>query len=288
MKLLKKFTCITILFNFFMTSTLISVYAADTTELNWYYMAKGKGNIAEQPKESINFLKNCSGYYLGNTGEKVIYLTFDEGYENGNTGKILDTLKELEVPAAFFVTKPYIDSQPDLIKRMVNEGHIVGNHSVHHPSMASIHDKEKFKAEFTGVEDAYRNLIGADMPKYFRPPMGKYSKKSLEITKELGYKTIFWSFAYKDWLVNSQPSESYAIEKITNGSHSGCIMLLHAVSDTNTKVLKTVIQSLKSDGYVFKSLDYIDTTIETKEERDAKFNYAPQKILAKQYPNIIN
>ena len=286
MKLLKKTTCITMLFNFFMTSTLLPVYAADTNELNWYYMAKGKGNVAEQPKESADFLKDCAGYYVGDTTQKVIYLTFDEGYENGNTGKILDILKEVEVPAAFFVTKPYIDSQPDLIKRMVNEGHIVGNHSVHHPSMASIHDKEKFKAEFTGVEEAYKNLIGSDMPKYFRPPMGKYSKQSLEMTKELGYKTIFWSFAFKDWLVNSQPSESYAIEKMTNGAHPGCIMLLHAVSITNTNVLKTVIESLKADGYVFKSLDYLDDSNETEAEAQAKFNYAPQKILAQQYTTI--
>lgn len=286
MKLLKKITCITMLFNFFMSSTLLPVYAADTTELNWYYMAKGKGNIAEQPKESTDFLKDCAGYYVGDTNQKVIYLTFDEGYENGNTGKILDILNETKVPAAFFVTKPYIDSQPDLIKRMVNEGHIVGNHSVHHPSMASIHDKEKFKAEFTGVEEAYKTLIGSDMPKYFRPPMGKYSRESLEMTKELGYKTIFWSFAYKDWLVDSQPSESYAIEKITNGGHPGCIMLLHAVSITNTKVLKNVIESLKADGYVFKSLDYLDNANETEAEAKAKFDYAPQKILAQQYTTI--
>ena len=116
--------------------------------------------------------------------------------------------------------------------------------------------------------------------------MGKYSKQSLEMTKELGYKTIFWSFAYKDWLVNSQPSESYAIEKITNGGHPGCIMLLHAVSITNTNVLKTVIESLKADGYVFKSLDYLDNSNETEAEAQAKFNYAPQKILAQQYTTI--
>lgn len=227
---------------------------SDEDELNWYYVGKGKDQIAEGPKESIDFLKENSAYYLGDTSKKVLYLTFDEGYENGNTGKILDILKELKIPAAFFVVKPYIDTEPDLIKRMVDEGHIVGNHTVHHPSIAQIHDKEKFNAEFSGVENAFKELTGKDMPKFFRPPMGKYSKKSLQMTKDLGYKTIFWSFAYKDWLVHNQPSESYSIEKIRKGAHPGSIMLLHAVSDTNTKILPTILKTLQEEGYEFKPL----------------------------------
>lgn len=234
-------------------------FFSDEGELNWYYVGKGKDQIAEGPKESVGFLKENSAYYLGDTSKKVIYLTFDEGYENGNTGKILDALKELNIPAAFFVVKPYIDKEPELVKRMVAEGHIVGNHTVHHPSMASIHDKEKFKEEFAGVENAYKELIGQDMPKFFRPPMGKYSKQSLQMTKDLGYKTIFWSFAYKDWLVNNQPSEGPAIEKISKGGHPGCIMLLHAVSDTNAKILKTVLKNFQSEGYEFKSLNDLPT-----------------------------
>jgi len=232
---------------------------SDEDELNWYYVGKGKGQIAEAPRESINFLKENSAFYLGDTSNKVLYLTFDEGYENGHTGQILDILKEYNVPAAFFVVKPYIIKEPELIKRMVDEGHIVGNHSVHHPSMAQIHDNEKFKAELNGVEDAYKELIGEDMPTFFRPPMGKYSKESLQLTKDLGYKTIFWSFAYKDWLINNQPSESYALEKICKGAHPGSIMLLHAVSNTNTKILPTVIKTLKEDGYEFKSLNDLPT-----------------------------
>lgn len=232
---------------------------SDEGELNWYYVGKGKDQVAEPPKESASFLKENSAYFLGDTSKKVLYLTFDEGYENGNTGKILDTLKELKVPAAFFVVKPYIDKEPDLIKRMVDEGHIVGNHTVHHPSIAQVTDKEKFDAEFNGVADAYKELTGQDMPKFFRPPMGKYSKNSLKMTKDLGYKTIFWSFAYKDWLVNNQPSEKYAIEKICKGAHPGAIMLLHAVSDTNAKILETVIKTLQSEGYEFKSLNELPT-----------------------------
>ncbi|MDU1855468.1 MAG: polysaccharide deacetylase family protein, partial [Clostridium baratii] len=156
---------------------------------------------------------------------------------------------------AFFVVKPYITSHPETVKRMVKEGHLVCNHSSTHPSMASITDKDKFKKEFTDVEDAYKELIGSDMPKYFRPPMGKYSENSLKMTDELGYKSIFWSFAYRDWLVDNQPSESYGIEKIKYGAHPGGILLLHAVSDTNTKILKEVLTSLKDEGYEFKSLD---------------------------------
>ena len=224
-------------------------------ELNWYYVGKGKDQIAESPRESSDFLKENDACYLGDTSKKVLYLTFDEGYENGHTGKILDILKQNQVPAAFFVVKPYITTQPELIKRMVAEGHIVGNHTVHHPSMAQIHDTEKFKAELKGVEDAYKEIIGQDLPKFFRPPMGKYSKQSLQMTKDLGYKTIFWSFAYKDWLVNNQPAENYAIQKINKGAHPGSIMLLHAVSETNTKVLETVIKTLKEEGYEFKSLN---------------------------------
>ena len=188
---------------------------SDDSELNWYFVNRGKGY----------------------------------------TPKILDILKEEKVPAAFFVVKPYITQNPEIIKRMADEGHLVCNHSNHHPSMATITDPEKFKAEFTDVEAAYKEIVGSDMPKFFRPPMGKYSVNSLKKTKELGYKTIFWSFAYKDWIIDNQPSEEEAIKKITNGVHPGCIMLIHAVSKTNTAVLKTVIEQIRADGYEFKSLN---------------------------------
>ncbi|MDS0527293.1 delta-lactam-biosynthetic de-N-acetylase [Clostridium sp. SHJSY1] len=225
------------------------------TELNWNFVpSKVPGEIPQPAKESIDFLKDCNGYYLGDTSQKVLYLTFDEGYEKGYTSNILDTLKELEVPAAFFVTKPYIDKQSDLITRMVNEGHLVCNHSHHHYSMASIHDKDAFNKEITDVEDTFKTLTKQNMPKFFRPPMGKYTKESLEMTKELGYKTIFWSFAYRDWFINDQPSEEYAIKKIKSGVHPGSILLLHAVSKTNTNILKTVLTDLKSEGYEFRPL----------------------------------
>lgn len=235
-----------------------NVSISDDTELNWYFVGRGKDNLPEGPKESLDIIKDYNAYFLGDNNNKVIYLTFDEGYENGYTEKILDVLKDEKVPAAFFVVKPYIATNPEIIKRMANEGHLVCNHSSHHPSMASILDVDKFKKEFTDVEEAYKEIVGSDMPKFFRPPMGKYSINSLKKTKDLGYKTIFWSFAYRDWIIDNQPSEEMAIKKITNGVHPGCIMLLHAVSKTNANVLKTVLQQLKADGYEFKSLNELN------------------------------
>jgi len=255
LKKLKKLTLIIITLFSILNLTTLETIASDDLELNWYFVKRGDAKTPEQPKESQSFLSEYDGYYVGDTTSKVLYLTFDEGYENGNTPRILDTLKEENVPAAFFVVKPYIKQEPDIVKRMVAEGHLVCNHTSHHPSMASIKDSEKFKLEFSEVEDEYKALIGEDMPKFFRPPMGKYSKNSLKQTKDLGYKTIFWSFAYKDWLVDNQPEEKAAIKKIVSGAHPGSIMLLHAVSNTNAKILKDVIQELKSQGYEFKSLN---------------------------------
>lgn len=255
MKNFKKITLALLTLLSIFSLTTQKVMASDDLELNWYFVKRENGKTPEPPKESASFFSDYNAYYVGDTNSKVLYLTFDEGYENGNTPKILDTLKEENVPAAFFVVKPYIKQEPDIIKRMVEEGHLVCNHSSHHPSMASIKDDEKFKLEFSEVEDEFKALTGEDIPKFFRPPMGKYSKNSLKKTQDLGYKTIFWSFAYRDWLTDNQPEEKAAIKKIVDGAHPGSIMLLHAVSDTNAKILKDVIQELKSQGYEFKSLN---------------------------------
>ena len=241
-------------------SSLISICLAsiltfsnlNTKELNWYFVQNG--NTVSPPKESASFIDKYDTYYIGDPEKKIIYITFDEGYENGYTGKILDILKDNNVPAAFFVVKPYIVSNPDIIKRMDAEGHLVCNHSTHHPSMAKITDINKFNAEFDDVNTEYKNLTGKDMPKFFRPPMGKYSEQSLSNTKNKGYKTIFWSFAYKDWITNEQPTHEYAKKKIIGKAHNGEIMLLHAVSKTNTEILDEVLKELKSQGYEFKSL----------------------------------
>lgn len=223
----------------------------------WYYMNPGKNVTPGPPKETSKFVPKYDCYYMGDQSKKVIYLTFDEGYEKGYTGKILDALKKHNVKAAFFVVKPYITGNPDLINRMVNEGHLVCNHSARHPSMPSIIDEAKFKKEFTDVEDAYTKVTGKNMPKYFRPPMGKYSELSLYTTKKLGYKTIFWTFAYADWEPYRQPSHEFAINKIMSKTHNGSILLLHAVSKTNSDIMDELLTRFEKEGYKIETLDQL-------------------------------
>lgn len=228
---------------------------ASNVKKGWYFMPNDNGTPPTCDAEGLKWLKEFNGYYLGDTSKKVIYLTFDEGYENGYSSKILDILKENDVKAAFFVTTPYIKANKDLIKRMVDEGHIVGNHSTTHPSMPTVTDINKFNDEILTCAETFKEVTGKDMPKFFRPPMGEYSETSLKRTNDLGYKTIFWSFAYKDWDKNNQPSPDYAKETILKRTHNGAIMLLHAVSKTNTEVLDDVIKEWKNQGYTFKTLE---------------------------------
>lgn len=230
-----------------------------TKEYNWYFQPHNDNTPPEGPKETSQFISNYKCYHLGDTSKKILYLTFDEGYEAGYTAPILDVLKKHNVKAAFFVVKPYINSNAELIKRMVNEGHLVCNHSAHHPSMASIVDEEKFKSELSDVEEAFENITQKKMAKYFRPPMGKYSELSLQYTQNYGYKTIFWSFAYMDWITNKQPSHETAKKRIMQRTHNGGIMLLHAVSKTNAEILDDVITQWKSQGYELKTLDELPT-----------------------------
>lgn len=259
MILLKKILRLSLLITIWASITCSAsiLHNLSTKEYNWYYLWR-IGAPPDSPKETKQFDSKYDTYYLGDVSKKELYLTFDEGYEyNDNTNKILDILKINNVPAAFFVVKPYIEDNPQVVQRMVNEGHLVCNHSSHHPSMASIRDEEKFAKELKEVEESFKALTGKDMPKYFRPPMGKYSELSLSRTQALGYKTIFWSFAYKDWLVNDQPSPTFGKNKILSRCGNGTIILLHAVSNTNTEILDEVIKTLKAEGYEFKSLDQL-------------------------------
>lgn len=234
----------------------LDVSKLDRSEKNWFFKPNNKGTPSEIPEDILKLTNKYSAYYLGNTSKKVLYLTFDEGYENGYTSKILDILKSNNVPAAFFVTTPYIKANADLINRMVKEGHLVCNHSTKHPSMAeTAKDPIKFENEFLVTEDAYREVTGKEMPHFFRPPMGKYSELSLFYTKKLGYKTIFWSFAYNDWNVKRQPSPIESQKMISRRTHNGAIVLLHAVSKTNSEILDSVIKDWKNQGYTFESLD---------------------------------
>lgn len=240
-------------------SNNITLNGLSTKEYNWYFQPRNDNNPPAGPKETSEIVSNYECYYLGDTSKKILYLTFDEGYEAGYTTPILDVLKKHNVKAAFFVVKPYIISNPALVKRMVDDGHLVCNHSARHPSMASIVDQEKFNRELSDVEAAFENITGKKISKYFRPPMGKYSELSLKYTQNYGYKTIFWSFAYMDWLTDKQPSHEIAKKRIIQRTHNGGIMLLHAVSKTNAEILDDVITQWESQGYVLKTLDDLPT-----------------------------
>ncbi len=214
-------------------------------------LKKNKNAPPELPKSTIEMLQKYGAIYKSDE-EKTLYLTFDEGYENGYTEKILDVLKNNNVTAAFFVTGPYIKKETELIKRMTDEGHIVGNHTVNHPSLPTISDEE-LKLELENLTQSYKELTGKDM-KFFRPPMGEYSERTLKITSDMGYTNVFWSFAYKDWETNNQKGTGYAYNQIMDGVHDGAILLLHAVSKDNAEILDKVIKDLKAQGYTFKSL----------------------------------
>jgi peptidoglycan-N-acetylmuramic acid deacetylase len=233
------------------------VSALDSAEKGWYYLPKTNGEPSGQPQDIANLIDRYDGYYLGDTSRKVIYLTFDEGYENGYTAKILDVLQANGVKAAFFVTRSYIAGNPDLVRRMADEGHLVCNHSSTHPSMPLVASDSKaaFDKEFVDTEAAYTALTGRTMASFFRPPMGNYSELSLYYTKSLGYRTIFWSFAYRDWEVDNQPSPSDAVILLRERTHSGGIFLLHAVSKTNADILDSVLKEWKSRGYEMGSLN---------------------------------
>lgn len=230
--------------------------AAASAEGNWglSFQEEGEPPIANATMEE---LRQYDAYYAEDTDEKVLYLTFDAGYENGNTPAILDALKNHNVHATFFVVGNFISSNPDLIKRMNDEGHIVGNHTYHHPDMSQISTKEAFEKELKDVEDAYKEITGEEMTKYYRPPQGKYSESNLQMAKELGYKTFFWSLAYVDWYENDQPAKEEAFEKLLGRIHPGAIVLLHSTSRTNAEILDELLTKWEEMGYTFKTLDQL-------------------------------
>ena len=203
---------------------------------------------------TVEALAAHNAYYLGDTTQKRIYLTFDAGYENGYTASILDTLKQQQVPAAFFVVGHYLESAPDLVRRMVAEGHIVGNHTYSHPDMSAIAGQDAFLHELSRVEESYRTITGQEMGKYYRPPQGKYSEQNLKMACEAGYTTFFGSLAYVDWYVDKQPTREEALEKLIGRIHNGAVVLLHSTSATNAAVLDEVITKWKEMGYTFGTL----------------------------------
>lgn len=220
---------------------------------NW---GLGFGQTGEKPTGNVSAeeLKKYHAAYMDPTDEKVIYLTFDAGYENGNTPAILEALKKHDVSATFFVVGNYLETSPELVKRMVEEGHIVGNHTYHHPDMSKISDKQSFEKELKDLENLYTQVTGQTMKKYYRPPQGKYSENNLKMAQEMGYKTFFWSLAYVDWYEDDQPTKEEAFDKLLRRIHPGAIVLLHSTSKTNAEILDELLTKWEEMGYTFGSL----------------------------------
>lgn len=226
---------------------------SSTSESNWglSFQEEGKPPVANTTAEE---LKQFDAYYMQNTEEKNIYLTFDCGYENGNTAPILDALKKHNAPATFFIVGNFLSTSPDLVRRMTEEGHTVGNHTFHHPDMSKISSIDAFSKELKDLEDLYKETTGKEMVKYYRPPQGKYSESNLKMAQDLGYQTFFWSLAYVDWYQDDQPTKEEAFEKLLGRIHPGAIVLLHSTSSTNAQILDELLTRWEDMGYHFASL----------------------------------
>lgn len=221
---------------------------------NWGLSFKKQG---ERPTGNATpeYLKEFNSYFIAPEGNKKIYITFDAGYEAGYTPKILGVLEKHNVKATFFVVGTLMKSNPELIKQIDDEGHIVANHSMHHPNMSKMSTMEDFKKEIEPVEELYKEITGKDMKKFYRPPQGIFSETNLKMANELGYKTIFWSLAYVDWYKDKQPSKEEALNKIMSRIHDGAIILLHSTSKTNSEILDELLTKLEKQGYTFGTLE---------------------------------
>lgn len=235
--------------------TMAGAYSSLSNKTNaWGFVRKPEGTQPEFYGPYTKVLDDYEGIYAGNKDDKVVYLTFDEGYENGYTAPILDSLKEKGVTAVFFVTMPYVKQNPELIQRMIDENHIIGNHTVNHPSMPEVTDDAKLIKEIMDLHDYMVENYNYEMT-YLRPPKGEYSERTVKLALDLGYKTVLWSSAYDDWNTNNQKGIDYAKKMIYNNLHNGSVILLHAVSKDNANVLAEAIDEIRNRGYEFKSLD---------------------------------
>ena len=233
----------------------IGVFSGSALETGSWGLSFRQEGAAPIGNAGVDQLKRYDAAYIGDTSQKVLYLTFDAGYENGCTEKILDTLKKHQVSAAFFLVGNYIQRNADLVRRMVEEGHIVGNHTMHHYDMSKISDKETFAKELRDLEALYKETTGQELPKYYRPPQGIYSEENLKMAHELGYKTVFWSLAYVDWNNDAQPTAGEAFAKLLPRTHSGAVVLLHSTSKTNAEILDELLTKWEEEGYHFGTLD---------------------------------
>ena len=247
---------------FLILAALVAAAALLLTQCTHSYMATGawglsfrQENTAPMGPASTQELARYNAAYLGDTEEKVIYLTFDAGYENGCTAQILDALKDHNVPAAFFLVGNYMEKNADLVRRMVEEGHIVGNHTMHHPDMSKLTEQEAFSAELTQLETLFEEITGEELPKYYRPPQGTYSQDNLIMARDMGYRTVFWSLAYVDWNNDAQPTAEEAFAKLLPRIHNGAVVLLHSTSQTNARIMDELLTKWKAMGYTFGTLE---------------------------------
>ena len=242
-----------------LVSGLRSSLLAESATHNWYCVHV-KGHVQPTAGSELLFVEELDGYYIDHRhtspddSDKVIYLTFDAGYENGNVEKTLNVLKEESAMGAFFILGNLIEKNPELVRRMADEGHTVCNHTYHHRDM-SMMGEESFLEELRALESAYTEVTGKTLSAYYRPPQGKFSRNNMEIAKKNGYQTIFWSFAYPDWDNGKQMSAERAKTVILDNLHNGEVMLLHPTSATNASILSDVIREIKAQGYRFGSLD---------------------------------
>lgn len=221
---------------------------------NWGLSFQTEGRTP-QGNASAAELKKYDAYFCGDEDQPVIYLTFDAGYENGYTAQILDVLRSHNAPSAFFLVGNYLQQEPELVQRMLDEGHIVGNHTWSHPDIATVQTKEALAEQLTKLEDLFREVTGQEMSKYYRPPQGKYSQDNLELAQSLGYTTVFWSLAYVDWYENDQPTRNQAFAKLIPRIHNGAVVLLHSTSRTNAEILDELLTAWEDLGYRFGTLD---------------------------------
>ncbi len=243
-----------ILFSLLLSFSTIVSASVSNAPIHWGFKKSSNEEPVEAGKEYDELLEKYGAFYKGDPKKKDIFLTFDNGYENGYTAKVLDVLKKEKVPAAFFITGHYLESASDLVKRMADEGHIVGNHSYYHPDMTTVGD-ERFYRELEKVRAGTEEITGVKHMVYLRPPRGVFSERTLMKAKEMGYTHVFWSLAFVDWYRDDQKGWQYSYNNVMKQIHPGAVLLLHTVSKDNADALETIIKDLKKKGYTFKSLD---------------------------------
>ena len=226
--------------------------AAGITDWGLSFQSEGAPPVANASQE---YLRNFDALYVGDADQKEIYITFDAGFENGNTERILDALKKHGVKATFFLVGNYFKTQPELVKRMAEEGHTIGNHTYSHPDMSKIGDIQSFQTELQKNEALYREILGSEMPKLYRPPQGKFCEENLKMAQQLGYSTVFWSLAYVDWYTDDQPTPEQAFSKLLPRIPPGAVVLLHSTSSTNAEILDELLTKWEETGYSFGDLE---------------------------------